>query len=791
VLSTPAGNPSQVEDVDLSDEAHDKLVRERQLEITAWLRAQQPATGDRQTRLTRTWRVALGLLARGLDTDGAASLLLQEFNPRCSPPWETREVEDTCRRAAARRGGSASTTSPTAAPQIATPEQLDFAYRTILSRTRLTTADRVALHERGFTDEEIALLGYSSWRMDLNSWYASIADISKQLGDATFTVPGIVRTAVRPEFHPRTEGPLIPVRDLDGSIVGLRVRHEWERENKKGMPILDKDGNQKREKAYLWFSGRDRKDYPDDARVNACLHVPVHDGLTTVVIRFTEGEYKADFATLRTRILTVSIPGVGSWRLALDAVTKLGVKTVLIAFDADCETNAGVARAIVELEGALRAMSVEVQIETWSAEFGKGIDDVIHAGHKGEIRVLEGGRAESWLDDLARKHRLPGRDLRTGFEMLLEQQEAAEAPAPGIGVTPGESPDSEPAAPGLKVVDLHAVRNAQPRDRHRTDLGNAERFVDQHGTDIRFCVPWKKWLCWDGTRWKIDDTQQVERWAHDTVRAIYGEAARENDPDKRKALVSHAVQSESASRIAAMTSLAEALVPVRPEEFDRDHWLFNVQNGTVDLRTGKLREHRRGDFITKLSPVEFDPGAACPLYDAFLEKCLPDQPVRDLVCRLDGYALSGVIREHVFPIHHGKGRNGKGVHTNTLLHVMGDYAKQIPTEVLMASRGEAHPTGRATLFGVRFAAAVEAEEGAALNVAFVKQATGGDRISARKMKEDFWEFDPTHKLQFSTNHRPVIRATDDGIWDRVLLIPWLVRFAPGGDRPRSRGISCG
>lgn len=753
---TPAdGAASQSGDVDLSDDVRDELVRQREADARAWLQNQSPATGHRQARLTRTWRVTLGLLARGVDADQAVSLMLSEFNPRCSPPWEPREVEDTCQRAAVRRGGSGSMMGTTVTPKVATPEQLDLAYRTVLSRTRLTMSDRSTLHARGFTDEEVARLGYSSWNMALNAWYATIDEIQKHLGDATFNVPGIVQTAVRPEFNPRTAGPLVPVRDFEGRVVGLRVRHEWQVENKAGMPILDKDGKPKREKTYLWFSGRDRKDHPDDARAVACLHVPLHDGLATSVIRFTEGEYKADFATLRTCVLTVSIPGVGSWRLALDAVTKLGVKTALIAFDADCESNEAVARAIVELAQALRSLNVEVKIETWPITAGKGIDDVIRNGHTNQIRVLEGDEASEWLNELARNHGLPG---RTDIDKLFD--------------------DIQTEAEATNVVRLQVVRSAKPKNHHRTDLGNAGRFVDQHGDDIRFCVPWKKWLCWDGTRWKVDDTQQVERWAHETVRSIYAEAGREADLDKRKALVGHAIHSESVSRITAMITLAEALVPIRPEEFDQDHWLLNVQNGTIDLKTGKLRDHQRNDFITRLAPVEFDPAADRSAVDRFLEVVQPEAEMRAYLWRRWGYCLTGDTCEHFIAIDYGSGRNGKSTADNAVQKVLGDYAVQVPTELLLDRPG-AHPTDRTTLHGKRFAVATETEEGARLNVSLIKQLTGGDPISARRMREDFWTFLPTHKLTLVTNHKPQIRETKDAIWRRVHLIPWAVQIAKG------------
>jgi P4 family phage/plasmid primase-like protien len=329
-------------------------------------------------------------------------------------------------------------------------------------------------------------------------------------------------------------------------------------------------------------------------------------------------------------------------------------------------------------------------------------------------------------------------------------------------------------AVGADGADANATEPA--KNRPCTDLGNAERLVDRYGQDLRYCAPWDKWLVWDGTRWTFANKKQVERLAQVTVRAIYAEARDESDPDRRKALADHAKRSESNARKVAMIEQAKSLpgIPILPDELDANPWLLNVKNGTIDLKTGTLRDHRREDLITKIAGVEFKPDATCPLYDAFLERVLPDPDVRELVGRLDGYALTGVVQDHVLPIHYGGGRNGKGVKTNTLLFIMGDYGRQIPTELLMAKRGDAHPTEKTTLWGIRFAAAVETEENRSLNVAFVKQATGGDKISARRMREDFWEFEPTHKIQLSTNHRPVIRETADAIWERVILIPWTV-----------------
>src|SRR5262249_11291535 len=152
-----------------------------------------------------------------------------------------------------------------------------------------------------------------------------------------------------------------------------------------------------------------------------------------------------------------------------------------------------------------------------------------------------------------------------------------------------------------------------------------------------------------------------------------------------------------------------------------------------------LRRHRREDMITKIARVSYDARAACPRWLRFLEEVQPDAEVRGFLRRLIGYSLTGTVREHVLPINFGGGRTGKGVSMNTLLHVVGDYGAAVPPELLMTKRGEAHPTERTVLFGVRFASAQETEEQRTLNVALVKTLTGGDRIRARRMREDFWE----------------------------------------------------
>jgi putative DNA primase/helicase len=312
---------------------------------------------------------------------------------------------------------------------------------------------------------------------------------------------------------------------------------------------------------------------------------------------------------------------------------------------------------------------------------------------------------------------------------------------------------------------------------HLTDLGNAERLVRRHGQDIRFCFLWRGWFAWDGTRWAEDDTGRVARAAKDTIRHLFTEAAAIEDRGHREELARHALRSEAGGRLEAMISLAESEpgIPIRPAELDADPWAFNVSNGTLDLRTGGLREHRREDLITKLAPVAFDPAATCPRWLAFLERIFAgNQDIAGFVQRLAGYGLTGGIAEHILSIFYGPGSNGKTTLCETLLSLWGDYGGPAAPDLLMAKRDDTHPTGVADLHGKRLVVSQEVGEGRRLHETLVKQLTGGDTIKARRMRQDYWQFRPTHKLILYTNHKPIVRGTDHAIWRRIALVPFTV-----------------
>jgi putative DNA primase/helicase len=241
------------------------------------------------------------------------------------------------------------------------------------------------------------------------------------------------------------------------------------------------------------------------------------------------------------------------------------------------------------------------------------------------------------------------------------------------------------------------------------------------------------------------------------------------------------IKSEAAPRINAMLDLArsEPGVPVLPEDMDRDPWLLNCINGTVDLRTGELRPHCREDTLTKLCPTSYDPDASAPTFQRFMNEIFAsDGDLIDYLQRLFGYCLCGDTREHLLVVCHGSGANGKSVLLNLIMAVMGeDYATTAMPDLLLARQGGQHPTEIANLFGKRLLVCQEAGAGRRLNESLVKWLSGGDKLQARRMREDFWEFDPTHKAFIIGNHRPEVRGTDIGIWRRLRLIPFNVTFS--------------
>jgi P4 family phage/plasmid primase-like protien len=337
-------------------------------------------------------------------------------------------------------------------------------------------------------------------------------------------------------------------------------------------------------------------------------------------------------------------------------------------------------------------------------------------------------------------------------------------------------------------------------EHHLTDRGNAMRVIERHGHDLHYCHPTKTWYVWNGVRWAEDDTAQVAWRIKETQAALYKTVAAElkatNVKTKKKQLaykkklLVHLLKWEDQRRVTAcLDSLkSEPEIPILPAQLDTDHYLLNVKNGTINLRTGELRPHRREDLITKMAPVEHDPDAKAPLWWKFLARIMGDDEDRTIrqrhgddcwmmvryLRRVIGYSLTGDVSEQAIWFLYGTGENGKSTFLKTLIDMLGDYALQTVSDLLVQKKHEAHSTERVDLCGKRFAATIETDEGKKIAEALLKQMTGGDKLRGRKLFRDNIEFDPTHKIFLAANHKPVVTGTDHGFWRRINLVPFEV-----------------
>jgi putative DNA primase/helicase len=316
-----------------------------------------------------------------------------------------------------------------------------------------------------------------------------------------------------------------------------------------------------------------------------------------------------------------------------------------------------------------------------------------------------------------------------------------------------------------------------PAEPEQTDAGNAARLVSRHGADLRYVSEWG-WMAWTGTHWTRDELR-ARSMMLDVARDIHREAADARDRAEQKALADHARRSQQAQRLQGALWCAQPDLSASTDDFDAQTWLLPVLNGTLDLRTGHLLQHRREDFLTRLAPVEFDPDAACPRWETFLARVLPDPEVREFVQRLVGYMLTGSVAEQCLAFLLGIGRNGKSVFVETLAALWGEFHSATRIETLSVSRGGGIPNDIAALAGARLVTVSETPEGSRLNESLVKDLTGGDTISARFMRAEFFQFKPQFKLLIRGNHKPQIRGTDDGIWRRILLVPFNVQIPRG------------
>ena len=470
----------------------------------------------------------------------------------------------------------------------------------------------------------------------------------------------------------------------------------------------------------------------------------------------TEGEFKT-VALARAarhnrqvgtpRFLAVGLPGVWNWKGTIGKTTdaeghRVDVKgpiadlsriswddrPVLILFDADLEDNESVRIARFMLTKELRSRAAQVSWFAWPSDRppqAKGIDDLL----------------------------------------------AAIGPEPVI-----------------RLIETAFERTADPPDLlpfHFADTGNADRLVMAHGADLRYCFAFRKWMVWDGKRWVIDETGRAVIRAKRTIIEFLRQAA--DKEDKGAQSFAHASLFIKFQR--AMLALAEPELAITPAELDRDPSLLNFTNGTVDLKTGVLRPHRRSDLITKMVHFPYRPGAPCKLFLAFLSEIMgggpdasegalerADELMRYLQVGL-GYSITGEVSEKAIFLAHGSGDNGKTTLLSVIRELIREYATTVGLDLLTA-RYESNnvAAARANLRGARLVVSSETEEGQQLNAARLKricQGPGGEIEACRKYENPI-TFPETHKLWIDANHKPELPAADAAVWNRVHLVPFAV-----------------
>ena len=343
-----------------------------------------------------------------------------------------------------------------------------------------------------------------------------------------------------------------------------------------------------------------------------------------------------------------------------------------------------------------------------------------------------------------------------------------------LGATPMS--DAEPSTAEKAQESVFGLFNIHCE---LTDMGNADRFTNVCGDDFRYCTLWHKWLYWDGKCWRIDESEAVVSRAMKFMRYCRSIARQASLPKKfADALDEYLYKCESNAKIQAMLTLARAKLSISPEELDSNLWLFNCANGTVDLRTGEIEPAKRSDLITKMSPVSYGPMAECPQWEKFLREIMLDRgELIEFLQAYLGYCLTGKVSEQMFVIAYGLGENGKSVLANTILHVMGSYASELPMNMIMRKRGDDEKVeGMARFQGIRLAMFAEGEHGQQLAEGKLKTLTGGDKINARYLYGETFEFESTCKIFLRTNRKPTIHGSDHAIWRRIRLLPfeWLV-----------------
>lgn len=332
---------------------------------------------------------------------------------------------------------------------------------------------------------------------------------------------------------------------------------------------------------------------------------------------------------------------------------------------------------------------------------------------------------------------------------------------------------------------IQAVDEEKMRAYTFDDMGNANRFVDLFGENVRYCYTEKKWYFYNSMRWSVDNIGVILRMADKCVEAmkaeakLYLQADEESGGDMAKNFEKHMKSSRSNKSKKAMLSEVEHHIPILPIQMDRYKMALNTPSEIINLKNGDVKAHNPEYYFTKITSVDCAEAADCPRWLAFLDDIFAgDKDLIRYIQKAVGYSLTGSTAEQCAFFLYGTGRNGKSTFIDVIRDVFGDYAANIQPETIMvkSSQSNAINSDIARLKGARLVTSVEPNEGVRLNEGLLKQLTGDDTVTARKLYSEEFEFKPEFKLWMATNHKPIIRGTDTGIWRRIHMIPFDVQI---------------
>lgn len=318
------------------------------------------------------------------------------------------------------------------------------------------------------------------------------------------------------------------------------------------------------------------------------------------------------------------------------------------------------------------------------------------------------------------------------------------------------------------------------------DYGNAERVHAYAGSNFHHIIQSGSWIVWDGSRWVSDANGGMTRLFVSVMKLTGKQAHEISDHVRAEVIVKHAFKSRNAAKVQAGIQMLKSIlgVSVSVNELDADPCLIGTAEGVIDLREGKPTTPYRSSLITKCIGTRYDGSATCPTWEKFLHTVTAgdSEMIRYLQLAV-GYTLTGSNAEQCLFFLHGSGQNGKGVYSETLKRLFGDYGQVAPESMFVKDRNQSATNDIARLAGCRLAVASELGEGTAFAESRLKSLTGNDTITARFLHKEFFDFAPTHHYWISGNHKPTIQGSDHGIWRRIRLIPFTVRISDAEKDP--------